>query len=67
VFEKENELDKLEGFSSFYGPDFYHLPRNKSKITLVKEAWQAPLSYSFGEQTLTPFRQETTLSWSIRP
>ncbi|HIG79800.1 MAG TPA: dihydroorotase [Cycloclasticus sp.] len=67
VFEKENELDKLEGFSSFYGPDFYRLPRNKSKITLVKEAWQAPLSYSFGEQTLTPFRQETTLSWSIRP
>lgn len=66
VFEKENALDKLEGFSSFYGPDFYNLPRNESKITLIKKAWQAPLSYSFGEQSLTPFRQETALSWAIK-
>ncbi|MEO1889182.1 MAG: dihydroorotase [Cycloclasticus sp.] len=65
VFEKENALNKLEGFSSFYGADFYNLPRNKSKITLIKEAWKAPPSYSFGDHTLTPFRQETSLNWSI--
>ncbi len=66
VFEKESALDKLEGFSSFYGADFYHLPRNQSSITLIKKQWQAPSHYSFGEQTLTPFRQETALSWALK-
>jgi len=66
VFDKENALDKLEGFSSFYGPDFYRLPRNKQTLTLNKESWQAPHNYSFGPQTLTPFRQETPLQWAIK-
>ena len=66
VFDKENALDKLEGFSSFFGADFYHLPRNKDKITLVKEAWQAPESYPFIEQTIVPFRQAIPLQWSIK-
>ncbi|AGS40689.1 MAG: dihydroorotase [Cycloclasticus pugetii] len=66
AFEKEGALNKLEGFSSFYGPDFYRLPRNKQTLTLSKESWQAPPSYSFGTQTLTPFRQETPLQWKIK-
>ncbi|ORU91606.1 MAG: dihydroorotase [Cycloclasticus sp. symbiont of Bathymodiolus heckerae] len=66
IFETENALDKLEGFSSFYGADFYGLPRNNSTITLIKKQWQAPSYYSFGEQTLTPFRQETPLNWEIQ-
>lgn len=66
VFEKEDALDKLEGFCSFYGADFYGLPRNKSTITLIKKQWSAPEHYSFGEQTLTPFRQETPLSWKLQ-
>jgi len=65
IFDKENALDKLEGFSSFHGPDFYQLARNEQKITLLKKQWQAPSHYSFNEQTLTPFRQETPLSWAI--
>lgn len=66
VFDKENALNKLEGFSSFYGPDFYRLPRNQQTLTLSKLSWQAPTNYSFGEQTLTPFRQETPLQWTIK-
>ncbi len=66
VFDKENSLDKLEGFSSFHGPDFYQLARNEQTITLLKKEWQAPTHYSFNEQTLTPFRQETPLSWTIK-
>lgn len=65
VFDKENALNRLEGFSSFYGPDFYRLPRNEQTLTLKKENWQAPISYPFGPQTLTPFRQETPLQWMI--
>jgi len=66
IFDKENALDKLEGFSSFHGPDFYQLARNEQTITLLKKQWQAPTHYSFNEQTLTPFRQETPLSWTIK-
>ena len=36
-FEKQNKLDKLEAFTSFYGADFYELKRNVEKITLTKK------------------------------
>lgn len=65
VFDKEDALDKLEGFSSLYGADFYRLPRNTSTITLIKESWVAPESYPFGEQALRPFRQDEPLQWKI--
>ncbi len=66
VFEKEGALDQLEGFSSFYGPDFYQLPRNNEKITLIKEQWTAPAHYPLGEQTIVPFRQDKPLQWKIK-
>lgn len=44
AFEQRNALDKLEGFASLHGPDFYGLPRNTDRITLVREEWQAPAS-----------------------
>lgn len=65
VFEKEDALDKLEGFSSFYGADFYGLPRNNSKITLIKETWQAASNYPYLDATIVPFRQETPLQWKL--
>ncbi|MDA1343617.1 MAG: dihydroorotase, partial [Proteobacteria bacterium] len=34
AFEAANALDKLEGFASFYGADFYRLPRNSGTVTL---------------------------------
>lgn len=64
-FEKANALDKLEGFCSFYGPDFYQLSRNTSKITLIKESWHAPPSYNFGRSELIPFRSGTTIAWKL--
>jgi dihydroorotase len=42
AFEQRNALDKLEGFASLHGPDFYGLPRNTDTITLVREEWTAP-------------------------
>ena len=65
LFDQEDSLDKLEGFSSIYGPQFYGLKRNLETITLVREEWTAPAHYQFAEQTLTPFRQETPLQWRI--
>lgn len=64
-FERENALDKLEAFCSFYGPDFYGLPRNTSKVTLVREEWSIPPSYPFGDSELIPFRANTVLHWKL--
>ncbi|SMP30357.1 dihydroorotase [Shimia sagamensis] len=36
VFEEDGALDKLEGFASRNGPNFYGLPVNEETITLVK-------------------------------
>jgi dihydroorotase len=66
VFEDANALDKLEAFASHFGPDFYSLPRNTDKITLIKENWQAPESLAFGQTTLVPLRAGETLRWKIK-
>jgi dihydroorotase len=40
AFEEVHALDKLEAFASFHGADFYHLPRNKDRIALVRKEWR---------------------------
>ncbi len=66
AFEKANALDKLEGFASFYGADFYGLPRNTQKITLVKESWQVPASFPFAGDELIPLRAAQSIAWKMR-
>ncbi|MGR9115252.1 MAG: dihydroorotase [Gammaproteobacteria bacterium] len=66
AFEQANALDKLEGFASFHGPDFYRLARNSKKITLIKNTWTVPTSYEVEEVTITPLRAGETITWSIQ-
>lgn len=66
AFEDANALDKLEGFASHFGPDFYRLPRNTDKITLIKTEWQAPESLTLGDQPLIPLRAGEILRWQLR-
>jgi dihydroorotase len=66
AFENANALDKLEGFASFYGPDFYDLPRNQDKITLVKERWQVPDNLPFDDDVLVPLRAGQNLAWKLQ-
>jgi len=63
VFEHADALDKLEGFASFFGADFYGLPRNNQTMTLEKAEWQVPDSYSFANQKLVPLRAAETIHW----
>lgn len=63
VFDNANALDKLEGFASFYGADFYGLPRNTDTITLEKSDWQVPDYYSFAKQKLIPLRAGEMIHW----
>jgi dihydroorotase len=65
IFDAANALDRLEGFASIHGPDFYGLPRNQDRITLEKQTWSVPQELPFHEGTLVPFRAGGTVSWKI--
>ena len=65
AFESVAKLDKLEGFASFFGPDFYSLPRNSKKITLVKQAQNIPAELPLGDATIVPLRAGETIAWSL--
>ena len=65
VFEAAGALDKLEAFASFFGADFYHLPRNSDRITLVKDAWVVPQHFDFGPDRLIPLRAGERVAWRL--
>ncbi len=65
AFEQAGALDKLEGFASFFGADFYRLPRNQDRITLIKEAWRVPQEYSLGDDVLIPLRAGQQVGWTL--
>ena len=65
AFEAAGPLDKLEGFASFFGADFYGLPRNTGTITLRKESWTPPESFAFGDAELKPLRAGEALPWRL--
>lgn len=64
-FEEAGALDRLEGFASFHGPDFYGLPRNTGRITLHREPHTiADVLYEDG-QPIVPLNAGNTLNWRI--
>jgi len=65
VFEAAGALDRLEGFASRHGADFYGLPRNTGTITLRKTDWQVPENYPLGDSSLVPLFAGETLDWQI--
>ena len=65
VFEKNNSLDKLEGFASQYGAAFYGLPENTGTISLKRETWNCPSEYEFGDDVLIPIGAGEQLSWKL--
>ncbi|MEM0912660.1 MAG: dihydroorotase, partial [Pseudomonadota bacterium] len=66
VFDDLGVINKLEGFASHYGPDFYGLPRNSGTITLVKEKWQVPenIVLATGDD-IVPFFAGEALEWKL--
>ena len=65
AFDTAGALDKLEGFASFHGADFYGLPRNAQHITLQKISWQVPQTVGFGEHRLVPLRSGEVVQWKL--
>ena len=65
AFEAAGALDKLEAFASFYGADYYGLPRNIDKIVLRKEEWEMPHTVEFGDSKLVPLRAGEKMKWKL--
>ncbi|GKS69132.1 dihydroorotase [Nitrosomonas sp. PY1] len=65
AFEQVDALDKLEGFASFFGADFYELPRNTDTITLRRKNWMVPERYDFAGEALIPLYADAELSWKV--
>ena len=66
IFERAGALNKLEGFASFFGADFYRLPRNSDTVTLEKTTWSIPLFYGENDNTVTPLKAGEELSWKMQ-
>ncbi len=65
AFDDAGALDKLEGFASLHGADFYGLPRNRGRITLRRQPWVLPESLPFGAMQLKPLCGGETLNWKL--
>ncbi len=65
AFEAAGALQRLEGFASHFGADFYRLPRHRDTLTLSKEPWTAPAAYPFGEGSLVPYRAGERVGWRL--
>lgn len=66
IFEDLGALDKLEGFASHFGPDFYNLPRNTDTITLTKQSWTAPAEMPFANDVIVPIKAGETIHWQLK-
>lgn len=67
VFDELDALDKLEGFASHYGADFYGLPRNTDTITLQKQDWTIPEQIILPNgEPIVPFFAGQTCTWQIK-
>ncbi len=65
AFDTAGALERLEAFASFHGPDFYRLPRNTERVTLVRSRWEAPRELELGATTLVPLRGGEALGWRL--
>ena len=66
VFEGADALDKLEGFTSLFGPKFYGLAPNTDRITLTKgEPVNFPSHISTGAGPVTVFDPGIDLHWKV--
>ncbi|MEI4194948.1 dihydroorotase [Roseovarius sp. E0-M6] len=66
VFEMDNALDRLEGFTSLHGPAFYGLPANDATLTLTRGApVNYPAKIETGDGPVTVFDPQMPLHWSV--
>jgi dihydroorotase len=65
VFEAEGALDRLEGFASEHGPNFYGLPLNEGEVVLERAEIVVPESLEAAGTRLVPFQAGEILGWRL--
>jgi dihydroorotase len=65
IFEQAGALQRLQGFASEFGADFYGLPRNDEQVTLLRDPWSVAHSLPFGDDELIPFGAGTQMQWRM--
>jgi dihydroorotase len=65
AFDQAGALDKLEGFASFHGADFYGLPRASETVTLHRQAWTLPAEFMAGDDEIVPLGGGEPVSWKL--
>ncbi|TKC91017.1 dihydroorotase [Trinickia terrae] len=65
AFDEAGALDKLEGFASFFGADFYGLPRSEERVTLRRETWTLPAEIEAGGAPVVPLRGGEEIGWRL--
>jgi dihydroorotase len=65
AFEDAGALDRLPGFASRFGAQFYALPPHEDTVTLAREAWTVPAEYAFATSKVVPLRAGETLRWRV--
>jgi dihydroorotase len=65
AFEEAGALERLEGFASVFGAQFYGLPQNRETITLVRDEWRVAERLAFGAEELVPLRAGETVPWKL--
>jgi len=63
VFAEESALDKFEGFAAEFGPAFYRLPLNETKIVLESIPCEVPDQVQLGTEVVRPFHAGAVLPW----
>ncbi|HEY7656040.1 MAG TPA: dihydroorotase [Burkholderiales bacterium] len=65
AFAAAGALDRLEGFASRHGAQFYGFPVNEESITLAEEPWPVPADLPFGADRLVPLRAGEQVRWKL--
>jgi dihydroorotase len=65
AFEEAGALERLEGFASVFGAQFYGLAPNRETITLKREEWRVAERLAFGDEELVPLRAGETVPWKL--
>ncbi len=65
AFTQVGRLERLEGFASHFGADFYGLPRSSERLRLIEDPWTVPASYEFAGGTVVPYRAGETIAWRL--
>jgi dihydroorotase len=65
AFDRAGCLQRLEGFASHFGADFYGLARNIGSVELRRQAWEVPRSLEYLDGKIVPVDAGERLGWRL--